>query len=572
MPSLRRLLLTSSMDILSPNAIKECIVRLSIRREVQDMAKQVQVLLEYTSMREVLASLFEMICDKLHPCGESLTKIDNAIRLVSVFTEKLTTLPKLLSAILQSVSGNEVVDMLRQYASQVQEARDLGMTHDHSSLDVCPLSYREARARLQHSVSNMILKSALHAPQSGVTFDASNLVLLLEKQYFHYPTPHDSIECALRRPINIMTTKVSMFEAVSTPHTDSVSLNWRDGLMRELSRDVDCRYETVIRMVGEICRDLELRCNETERPLREEQARYRDLQARLEGSEQDKAELEFQIQNLQSRFGTLETERDFLANQVEATNTRLIDLETSLNTLHQDFDYAKIENKRAAEAAKESAREQDLVYLATMTGKDEILEKQSSRLATTENRAKTLEHELNRMRELEAINGAKLNENEARIETLNTALSTSECRVKDLQNELIRTKDQLTCNAAKMNKNEARIEELQSTIVSVNEASDRHESQILNLKDQLQKEEFRSSELRLQHETYVSIKDAELVRLNKSHQSLEDKRQNELELARKSATAVSEQFEVTIAALHSKIGKLRQARKVGFFRTHPALF
>lgn len=530
-----------------------------------------QVLLEDASIRELLESLLVLACDKWHPCRESLTKIDNALRLISVFTESISTSSKLLKAVLQSISSNAVSDMVLQYASQVQGTMRLGFVHGHSTIDVCPISYSEAQARLHQSLAVMLLKSALYASKCGGNFDASIMELLLEKQFFHSSTQPASVECNQRRSMNLTTPKISLFEAVSTPRVDSVSLNWRDGLIREMSRDVDCRYEGVIRMVGEICRDLELRCNESERPLREEQSNSRDLQARLESSERKNAGLEFQARNRQSTLSALETERDCLANQVEATERRLKDLGTSLDNIHQEFDHAKIEAERAAQAAIESARQQDLACLATMTGKDEVFEEQCLKLASTENHVNSLEYEINRMRELDAKNAEKLNNRETHIETLNNAISASERRVQDLQHELNQTKEQDARNTAKISNNEALIEELNSTIVAVNEASDRNESLISALQVQLRNVEVDTSELRLQHETYVSAKDAEFERLDESNRSSNDKWQSELEVAHRRAAAASEQNAATIAGLQSKVSKLRKEREVCIFGIYTAL-
>ena len=568
--SLREYLLAWKADVLSTNAIGQCIVRPFNAHGRQEMAKQIQVLLEDASVRELLESLLVVACDKWQPCRESLTRIENALRLISVFTEMIPTSSKLLKAVLQSVPSSTVSGMLRQYALQEEEAMRLRLIHGHSTLEVCPSSYREARARLHQSLSVMVLKSALHAPQCGAHFDASTMVLLLEYRSLHCAAQHGSVECTQRRPMKTTTPKISMFEAVSTPRIDSASLHWRDGLMDEMSRDIDCRYEGIIRIVGQICRDLELRCNNNERPLREEQSRSHTLRARLESSERDKAELAFQARSHQSTISALKTERDCLANQVEATQRQLKESGTILDNIHQEFDHARNEAKRAAQAATENARQQDLVYLATMTGKDEVLEEQSSRLASTENHAKALEHELNRMKELEANNAEKLSNGETYIETLNNAVSASERRVEDLQNELTRTKEQNAYNAAQISNNMALIEELNSTIIALNEVSDQNGALISILKGQLQKAESVISELRLQHETYVSAKDAEFERLYESHRSSNENWQSELEVSRSSAAAASEQFTATIAGLHSEVAKLQKEREVRIFEVRTA--
>ena len=499
-----------------------------------------------------------------------MTRIDHALHLTSVLTEKVPTSSKLLKAVLQSISSSVVSSMLHQDASQVHDAMCLGSAHGHSTEEVCPSSYREARARLHQSLSVMILKSALHAPQCGSYFDASIMTMLLEDNFLRCPVQHGSVGCSQRRPLTTITPKISLFEAVSTPSMDSASLNWRDGLMREMTRDIDCRYEGIIRIVGEICRDLELRCDKNERPLREEQSTSHDLRARLESSERDKAALEIQARNYQSTISALETERDCLANQVEATERHSKKLGTDLHDINHEFDHVKIEAKRAAQAAIESARQQDLVYLATITGKDEVLEEQSLRLANTEHHAKILEHELNRMRGLEANNAEKLSDSETHVETMKTTISTLEQRVKDLENELTLTKEQNAYNTAKVCNSMALIEELNNTIVALNEASDQKGSFILALKDQLQETGSVTSELQLQHEMYVSAKDAEIKRLDESHRLSNDQWQRELEVAHSSAAAASEQFAATIAGLKDKVGSLRKEREVHIFEPYTA--
>ena len=526
------------------------------------MAKQIQVLLEDAFICELLESLLVLACDKRHPCKESLTRVDHALRLISVFTERIPKSSKLQKAVSQSLSSHVVSDLLRQYASLTQEPLHLDFIHGHSTIDVCPLSYRETQARLHQCLAIMFLESALYASQCGVHFDASIMTLLLEKQFLHSPARPASVECTQRRPTNLIQPKISLFEAVSTPQVDSVSLTWRDGLIREISRDVDCKYEGVVRIVGEICRDLELRCEEIERPLRKEQSKSRDIQARLESSERSKAELNFQAQNHQSSISALETERDYLANQVEATERRLEELGTSLDNMHQEFGHAKIEAERAAQAAIESARQQDLAYLATMTGKDEMFEQESLKLASAEIHVKALEDELTRTRGLEVNNVEKLNNSEAHIRTLENAVSASERCVEDLQKEVNQIKEQDVRNIARISNNETFIQELNNTIVAVNKASDQNNSLISALKDQLQGSEAQRSELRLQYETYVSSKDAEVERLVESNRSSSEKCQSELEAAHRSAAAANEQSGSTIAGLHSKIRKFRKEREV----------
>ena len=510
-------------------------------------------------------------CDQWLPCRESLTKINNASRLISAFTERIPTSSKLLNAILQSISSNFASDMFRQYASQLQDPLGLGLVHSHSTIEICPLSYGEAQAQLHHNLVVMVLKSALHAPQIGHHIDASVMTLLLEKRFLHSPAQPPVAECVQRRPRNPIMPRISLIEAVSTPRVNPISVNWRDDLIRELGRDVDCRYEGIIRMVGEVCRDLESRCNEIENPLLKEQSRSRDLQARLENSERNKAELALQTRDHQSNLSALESERDCHANQVEAANERLKELGISFDKIHREFDHAKIETEHAARAAIENARQQDLAYLATMTGKDEMLEEQSSKLASTEVHVQALENELNHVRALEFNNAEELKISKTRIGTLNSAISAGERRMEDLQNKLIQLEEKHVGNIAKISDDEVLIQELNSTIVAVNQASDQNKSLISTLNGQLRKAEVETSRLRLQHETYVSAKYAEIKRLEDSDRTSKEEWQKELKVVQGNAAAAREQSAMRISGLHSEIRKLRKELEVRILGTHTQL-
>ena len=439
----------------------------------------------------------------------------------------------------------------------------MGSVGGHNNLEVCPLSYHEAQAQLHQSLALMVLESAL-ASQRGGHFDPAMMTLLLKKQCPHCQAQPESVQCVQRRSRSLQMPKISLFEAVSTPRVESVSLNWRDSLVRELSRDADCRYEGVVRMVGEICRDLESRCNDSERPLREERLKSRDLQARLENAERDKGDLELQTRNQQSVCITLQVERDCLAKKVEVAESQMEELGTRLNNTNREAECA-------AQTAIERTRQQDIAYLATITGKDEMFEEQSLKLASAEQRVQLLEDELNCVKEQEVRNAEKLNNDEKQIGTLNIAISTLECRIQALQDEITQTKEQDARNVAKISSNEAIIDELKSTILASNDASDQKESLISTLRDGLQKSELETSELRLQHETYLSAKDAEIKRLNESIQSSNETWRNKIEVAHKSAAAVSEQSAATIASLRSKVGKLRKEREVCNLVTYFAL-
>ena len=87
--NLEEYLLASNADVLSADAIEQCIVRPATGQENNTMAKQIQVLIEDASLCEILLSLLALACEKGHPRMESLIKFDNALRLMYVYSESI---------------------------------------------------------------------------------------------------------------------------------------------------------------------------------------------------------------------------------------------------------------------------------------------------------------------------------------------------------------------------------------------------------------------------------------------------------------------------------------------------
>ena len=132
----------------------------------------------------------------------------------------------------------------------------------------------------------------LYARDSDSSLEPSLAVALLEKQ---------TQLCAIQLKCNFWGHRgliqkpedVSLFGAGSTPQ-DMPSHAWKDRLIDTLSRDARYQHQTVVQMVGEVCRDLEARCDNAEQPFRDEQAKSQYLQRRLKASEERNMDLEGQ--------------------------------------------------------------------------------------------------------------------------------------------------------------------------------------------------------------------------------------------------------------------------------------
>ena len=483
-----------------------------------------------------------------------LFQIGSAQQLVDIITATSLTSSSFQEAVVWSISSSTVTNALQHFATHIPTRPN--PVHGHGSMDVCPTIYVKALNQLHQSLGVMILSAALHASPSGIH---TQLVLLLKKQTKLSDTQSMSRGCCLPKPSR-GTQRISLFEAGSTPRTDSVSHDWRNELISEMSRHAGYRYESVVRIVSEVCRDLELRCEDAERPLRKEQTKSEDLRVRLENSQNQVAELETQARDRCTELHHLMNERDRLSDQTRTQKEHLKDLYTSLEQLHQDLDLAKADAESAAQTAAENARQQDLVYLATMTGKDEIFEEQAVKLATSVERANVLESDVARLSSQATSDMETISTQRSRVDELNNAIAHANTlaafqqaenyRLLESERKLVASRD----NAAAKARDE----------------SERHESLINVMKKELQIAQGETLELQHELDKHVRANDAEILRLEQSFHTSNEQWQAKLEETVNSGALADRQHASVIADLQFKIKHIRKerdenAKKLGEF-------
>lgn len=262
----------------------------------------------------------------------------------------------------------------------------------HEQVDICPHSYRQTKLNLHRGICDLFLKTALAEIRGEVRIDALVTTALLDKQMSLLNISrscdfYGSKSLALDIPIN--SNEASQLAG---------SHDWRSMLRESMLRANESQFESIVRTVGEVCQDLERRCENVERPLRDEQTRSNDLNLKLNASEEALKVLEFQAQERLLAIGGLESEKLMLIAQVQVAEQREQSLSHSYEILQQDFEAAKKEAADAAEAAEETVKHQELAHLASLTGKDEMYDEQTSIIKELEERINILAGDLSQMK------------------------------------------------------------------------------------------------------------------------------------------------------------------------------
>lgn len=338
----------------------------------------------------VINDLLELACSELIPSPESLVRLENAIVLTSSLVVQIQGSPSLRQAVLYSIYTDRLSKPLDRFISLVAPVSCSNM---HEQADSCPHSYQQTKLNLHRGICDLFLKTALAEIRGEVRIDALVTTALLDKQMSLSTV---SRVCDFYGPKTLAPAIPPINSKEATQRAESH--DWRNRLRESMIRANESQFESIVRTVGEVCQDLERRCENVERPLRDEQTRSNDLNLKVNASEEALRAFESQAQEHILAIGGLETEKAMLVAQVQVAEQREQSLSHSYEILQQEFDAAIKDAADAAETAEEALNQQELAHLATLTGKDEMYEEQTSIIKVLQDRITILGGELSQLK------------------------------------------------------------------------------------------------------------------------------------------------------------------------------
>ncbi|KAK0509858.1 hypothetical protein JMJ35_007252 [Cladonia borealis] len=436
---------------------------------------QYMIQLNEAVIGEILLKLLRLACDNNPPSHELLTQLDGGLHLVATITAAIPTATSLREVLLSCIAGKQIERLLQQFVTQLPTSSESVVFHNMA--EVCPRACAKALYQLHQDITVMLLSTALYASGLETSLrDSSRLLLQKQKQLSNSQLRYDN----------------SKQGGVTSPL-----------------------------------------------PLREEQTKSQDLRAHLEAARGKVAELEEQAGVREQEFIGLTNERNELLDQIETHKDCLKGLEANLDNIRQEYDQAQSDADMAVQTAVENARQRDLAYLATLTGKDQIFEEQSSMLAASEIRAEVASHAETIQDQKKAIE--ELNSGIATAKDLAASQEAKIDGLRESERDLISSRDDIARKA----QDEAQV----------------HESAISGLKEELQAAKAEAAGLQKQYDNHAGATEAEILRLEESLRTYTKKWQSELTEARNTAALADQHQASTIADLRSKIKRLRKERQ-----------
>lgn len=185
--------------------------------------------------------------------------------------------------------------------------------------EICPTGLLNSQKELASELCVLVLRAGMYTQRDeGINLDPSLASLLLEKQAHvsgvKSVCPAHYFSRSRPKPRN----NVTLFEASATPESRADSRDWRQHLYTALQGDANRQYESIVAVMSEICRDLEIRCEGVERPLHKAEERSEKLRREVEQlREKLEQEIEVKLSAIEA-YKTLDQEKESNFEEVTA--------------------------------------------------------------------------------------------------------------------------------------------------------------------------------------------------------------------------------------------------------------
>lgn len=321
---------------------------------------------------------------------------------------------------------------------------------------VCGRAHQAARNGLVHELCEVFLKATLSCSQPTYSISRETVTLLLD---LHATSAQSAASCShVSEKARAAGQRLTFVETKGTPNQNH--LDWRTALQEQLAWNAQTGHEALIKLFADACGDLEARCLDVERPMREEQESRIALQLKFDELNHAYTNLEAESIDHTIRSNALEAEKDQCLADLEAAredlggSTRKVeDLEEELRNTKAGVERAFGEMSRAREAAQ-------LQHDAAFAKKEEELEDLNIHLERQQDETRAGSEELDKLRqELEAAQSdiGALREEIRRMSVTNKDQEVLIDRLRTENNETSILKEQLETELGSA-KHEARVQ------------------------------------------------------------------------------------------------------------------
>ncbi|KAL8772001.1 MAG: hypothetical protein Q9209_002666 [Squamulea sp. 1 TL-2023] len=490
-----------------------------------------------SSIQENLLSILQAAEDNTTK-GDISCDTEAALALVEGFAISVASSASLRYKILYLLSTNTLADPLRRFLKLGK-----GISFDYASDDHkirCPYSCAERRLLLRRKICTMLLKTSFYFHHDTLSLDSSTASALLDSIV---DTERTLPACRVvmnaikpRRPVSL-----SIFETGNTPCSSAESDLWRKRVKSELAQNADYQYQKVIRIMEDVCQDLERRCNEVEAPLRDEKTKSTNLHAELEESKLHMAKISSHAHEQSLILEGIEREKSELVARVRDLEQEQTDLSSRMEDLRDELAKTTQQTEDADRNHRKKVEELELMHAAVVAERDETHEAQDRKERAYEAQNNQLEADVAELR-------AKVSGYQDDVVRLEATLSEQQIELCSANHLICEKQSTMDCQEELLNCLGTDKSQLQNEVTRL---SNIHQDLRAELDHRAAMINSQSVELRKLHCDH----EAELARLRQSSDEKAEKLEHLLNERAQDAVLAVQRFDSRVLQLEDELAK-----------------
>ncbi|KAL8638182.1 MAG: hypothetical protein Q9228_004640 [Teloschistes exilis] len=398
-----------------------------------ELGAKIALSLDERSIQELLLGLLGTASHELDDGKCGLSGINASLVIAASLTKAVEDSASLRTKILYLLSTNALAAPLQKYLESSRNRRIAGIGDDHSGY--CPHLVAERQITLQQRIRTLIFKTSIFAQPNEPSLDTFLALALVDE----YTSQNLAVPPCRRYSSASQPRKscsVTFLESGSTPASRVDSHKWRDSIGDVLARNAQHQLHTIVQTMGEVCRDLEHRCDEVEKPLRDEEVKSSRLQVALDDSKARVAMLESHNHEQCLITEGIERERFELVARVTELERVQEELSDMLCAARQGIAETTRQAAEAAQKRADEASEIELIHTAAIAEKEEALEARHRGEEALRAHVEEVLSELAQMRQKESLASEEAQRLKAKLAEHEVALSEAHAASHEKQQRM----------------------------------------------------------------------------------------------------------------------------------------
>lgn len=389
-------------------------------------------------------------------------ELRNMCLLSQTISDCLSQIPSLRKALSFAFSAIQDDFILQRFLKEILRPTSCGTD------EYCNATSLEARRALGSSLASLYLGTALSSGSEMRSDVGKNSLQMLSK---FQQLAGSSFSCKAtnsspREALNAFVDTKRTQDIVHDPQ------DWKGRLSTYTRMDAKHQEISLVRLVGEICRDLEERCVTTQEPLRQEKEKSKKVQQEMATLLEEKnmlndryTESSMQVESLERQKSEAEACLSEEQNQSERLFLRIDSLERDLR-----------ETKETAEdklrQARESGNEKEMELMASLGALQCTVEDLEEDLTESKKQTEGLKQELRASKEV--------------IQSLQTDLDSTEAKLAELEGNLESLNQSFRATQTQLETQNSLNQEIEAEMRTVQDKKEQVIAELSNLREQHQ--------------------------------------------------------------------------------------